>query len=1200
MRNRFPTMRFRHVSFIVAPCLAAAALFHADAQGLADEFRAAFDALAGADSSAQLKEQLAQEKARVTEALKSTDDNAARASLQARLRAVETALRLAGVSDTVEPQFSDDALHFFESKVRPVLIEHCQSCHGPEKQKSNLRLDSRNAILNGGDHGAGIVPGDAAASLLVRAIGYEQELKMPPSSKLDQAAIDALTEWVAMGAPWPKESQTIPVAAAAGIDIAKEREWWAFKPVVRSGPPAVKDESWIKTPVDRFILAKLEAEGIAPAGPADKRTLIRRATFDLVGLPPTPDEVDAFLADKSPNAFSKVIERLLASPHYGERWGRHWLDVVRYTDSFDSRAGTVTDPVNSWRYRDWVIGAFNSDMPYNEFVKYQIAGDLLPDPKQPDSGFNRDGTIATAMLAIGNWPQGDADKQKMVTDIVDDQIDVVTRGIMGVTMGCARCHDHKFDPFTMHDYYGLAGIFFSTHILPGPGQKTEGSPILHIPLITPEVAATQDARAKRDGELTAAINEQSAALRQRVVPQLMAQTKDYLIAAWDAAQARKSDPNFDTLAFAAQRGLNSDALTRWMDLAGLSLLRYLKNPVPNAQNLPGLFSWLGTNGMPSVTINTTDQERVYATIKQPPRSVIVHPSPTTGVAVAWRSPIAGEVTVSASIADADANCGNGVAWRIEHRAGTATATVAEGAMDNAGAADISPAMQPVPVALGDTLLFAIEPRGEYSCDSTVIKIQVTSVADAEKTWRFTPDLMADPLRSNPHPDSMGNADTWAFVDLGTPPAPSDSPLAAWMAASNAGDRAAVESASAQVQQVVDSVVSALAANGNDAAKLPDEANARFYKSLVAEQGPYFIDPLTLTAQEFAEDREKLAAVRKELDDLRAQPAPEIDYTEGAQEGGTPNTEHEGIRDARIHKRGSYTQLGDVVPRDFPAVLVRAGASAPQITGSGRKQLADWVGSAENPLTARVMVNRIWQHHFGEGIVRTPGNFGKLGIAPSHPELLDYLAAEFVSSGWSIKAMHRMMMLSSTYQQSCVPSAPGTDADNKFFGRQNRRRLEAEPLRDAMLAVSGKLDMTVGGTAFPDIATPRRTVYFRTVRSDRTSYTMLFDAADPTAIIDKRTESTVAPQALFLINNPFVLEQARAMAGRVLTWQATDDAARIAALYPILYARPPREEETAIGLRVLEHARAAAPNDETRAWQEYCQILLCANEFAFVD
>ncbi|MCC6154707.1 MAG: DUF1549 domain-containing protein, partial [Candidatus Hydrogenedentes bacterium] len=318
----------------------------AKADDVNTDFRATLEAFGNASARATLAEQLTQELARLNAEIQKAPDDAARGELQSKLRAVEAALVLAGVEQKSAPQFSEDAIHFFESKVRPVLVEHCQSCHGPEKQKSNLRLDSRDAILQGGDHGAAVVPGDVAKSLLIGAIQYDQQLKMPPNSKMDQAVIDVLVEWVKMGAPWPAES-AIAVKAQSGIDIAKGREWWAFKPVANPTPPVVKDTAWIKTPVDNFILAKLEQEKVAPAQPADKRALIRRATFDLIGLPPTPEEVNAFLADESPDAFAKVVERLLASPHYGERWGRHWLDVVRYTDSFDSRGGTVTDPVNS-------------------------------------------------------------------------------------------------------------------------------------------------------------------------------------------------------------------------------------------------------------------------------------------------------------------------------------------------------------------------------------------------------------------------------------------------------------------------------------------------------------------------------------------------------------------------------------------------------------------------------------------------------------------------------------------------------------------------------------------------------------------------------------------------------------------------------------------------------------------------------------
>ncbi len=1164
----------------------------------ADELISTLEALTHPDVRAQVATHLRDEQVRLQNELQSATDAAARAALNERLRAVTAALRLADGAAVTEVAISEDALHFFESKVRPLLIQHCYSCHGPENQKSNLRVDSLHALLAGGDHGAALVPGDTSKSLLVGVLDYSGEIQMPPSGKLAQSEIDTLVEWVRMGAPWPNDGAVAQTVVKGSIDIEKGREWWAFRPVQEVAPPNVKNETWVKSPIDRFILAKQESENVTPAEPADKRTLIRRATFDLIGLPPTPEEVEAFLQDESPEAFATVVERLLASPHYGERWGRHWLDIVRYTDSFDSRGSPATDPVNSWRYRDWVVDALNRDMPYNEFVQYQIAGDLIPDPARPESKFNRQGTIATAMLAIGNWPQGDADKEKMVTDIVDDQIDVITRGFLGVTMSCARCHDHKFDPFTAEDYYGLAGIFFSSHILPGPGQKTEGSPILHIPLAPAEEVAAREAHLAKLRETEAADKQQSDALRSAVIGAQLGKTGSYLLAAQAFATLRASNADADPAAFAAERGLNADALSRWLNQLGLNPLRTLQTPVGTVSGIPGVSAWQGEGGVPSAVFNTTSNEVNYATIKQPARSVTVHPSPSMGVAAAWISPLSASVVLDGRLADADPNCGNGVVWRLEHRGTGGASILAEGVMDNAGASEIAAQpLGPVAVEQGDTLLLVVEPRGDYSCDTTMLDLRLVDVCDNTRIWQLSADTLADPLGGNPHADAMGNAGVWAFVDMASPSTPADSPLAVWNGAA-AQDDAARAHAAAQVQAVVDGVAGALAANQNDLTKLPEDPASRFYKFLVSEQGPYWIDPLSLDTPETADARKQLAAIREALNSLRAQPVPEFEFTEGVQEGGVPNTEHAGIRDARIHKRGSYTQLGDVTPRGFPAVLAW-DERTPAMTGSGRLELSRWVASDKNPLTARVMVNRIWQRHFGQGIVRTPGNFGKLGVAPTHPELLDFLAKEFVRSGWSIKAMHRLMMLSSTYQQSST-NRSGADPENLLFARMSRLRLEAEPLRDAMLAVSGKLDKSVGGVPFRDLVTPRRTIYFRTVRSDRTSYTMLFDAADPTAIIDTRTESTVAPQALFLINNPFVIEQARALADRALAFTAAGDVERIAKLYELLFARPASDEEARIGERLLAVAREAHEGDEVLSWQQYCQILLCSNEFTFVD
>jgi hypothetical protein len=705
------------------------------------------------------------------------------------------------------------------------------------------------------------VAGRPDESLLVKAVRHADDtLRMPPKNKLSDNEIATLTRWVRDGLPWP---EVRPTRAAAAAFTEEQRRFWSFQPVRDPHVPQVRDaKSAIRNPVDAFVRAKLQAAGLEVAPPADRRTLIRRATFDLTGLPPTPEEVEAFVRDSSPDAYAKVIDRLLASPAYSEKWGRHWLDLVRYADSFDARGlGGPSDIAEAWRYRDWVIRAFNRDLPYDRFLQQQIAGDLLPEtaggPLTPD------GIVATGMLAIGNWGGGDADKEKLLTDIADDQVDVVGRTVLGLTVACARCHDHKFDPITTADYYALAGIFFSTHILPDVGPKTNGPNMLRIPLDAP---AERERRARLTARITAL---------ERLMVQLV-----------------------------VARG--GSALTAGLD-------------------------------------------------------------------------------------------------------------------------------------------------------------------------------------------------------------------------------------------------------------------------------------------------EEIARLRTERDDLRSTLKPQP-VANGAQEGGVPGSPHTGTHDVRVHIRGRYDRLGELVPRRFPAVL--AGDRQPPIThGSGRRELAEWLTRPDNPLTARVMVNRLWQHHFGEGIVRTPSNFGQLGERPTHPELLDWLAARFVEGGWSVKRLHRLIMLSAAYQQSGTPPAETLrhDPDNKLWGRQSRRRLTAEELRDGLLAATGRLDRAAGGPADRDFARPRRTVYQMTVRSDRSGFGPLFDAADPTAPVDRRTESTVAPQALFLLNHPFVKEQARAVASQILRSCSSGQEHRIRLAYALLFGRPPTEQEVQVGREVLQAGKA----DEQR-WTEYCHMLLAANEFSYVD
>jgi hypothetical protein len=893
---------------------------------------------------------------------------------------------------------------FFESRIRPLLVEHCYECHSGERTKGGLALDTKRGWEMGGDSGPAIIPGKPEESLLIKAISYhDKDLAMPPKKKggkLPDETIRMLTEWVMMGAPDPRVLEP----KVGGMTAAEAKSWWAFQPLTKKvdfqAPRAVENRPSLS--IDDFIKEPLAEAKITPAPPADRRTLIRRATYDLTGLPPTPEEVAAFVADQSPDAFGKIVERLLASPQYGVQWGRHWLDVVRYADSLDARYYRKVDGdmLDAWRYRDWVVSAFNRDLPYDQFITHQLAGDILATRE-----WDEEKVIATGMYAIGEWGNGDADKEKIHTDIVDDQIDVTCRAFLGITMSCARCHDHKFDPFTARDYYGLAGFFFSSRILAKFTPKGQGETFMRIPLLSPEALAQSQQAQRRIAELEAQL---------------------------------------------ATRTLTENA----KETGGITGLHVWK--VKDAET-------------PIVFINTTDKPVVWSTIRLPTRAMCIHPGPTIPVTVSWRSPVNGLVQVAAKLTDADPNGGDGIAWELR----SAGKPLKKGLVENAGRVDLGSTA--VEVKQGDVVQLIVGPRGSHTCDSTQTEFSIAASDGAR--WNLLEAMLAG---ASPATDA-----TWTI---------------------SSGD------------------------------------------GIVGD---------TAAQQAMTEERQKLQA------HLDAQP-----YAQCLQEGGIPGTVHDGYQDARVHLRGRYDTLGEVVPRGTPGILT---AKQPTITvGSGRLELARWIASAENPLTARVMVNRIWQFHFGDGIVSTPNNFGKLGSAPSQPALLDYLAAQFIASGWSIKAMHRLIMNSEAYQR--LPA---------------RHRLSAEELRDSMLAATSTLDPALGGMPVRDLNAPRRTLYIATIRSDRSTYQALMDGANPAAIVEKRTDSVVAPQALWLMNNEFPLAQAKKLASRVRQ-QPGDITSKTRWLFQRLLQREPTGREIEL---------AALANGE---WEAFAQVLLCSNEYAYVD
>ena len=774
-----------------------------------------------------------------------------------------------------------DQLAFFEKNIRPVLVKECYSCHSTtaEKVRGGLKLDTRDGIRKGGDNGPAVVPGDVDKSLLLKAIKHvEADLKMPPKKKLADEVIADFEKWIAMGAPDPRDGKVKVVKQE--IDIAKGRKFWSFQPPNTRTPPAVRNVAWPRGAIDCFLLAELEAKGLKPVADADPRTLLRRVYFDLIGVPPAPEEVGPFVKAYAANpqaALAAVVDRLLASPQFGERWGRHWLDVARYAES-SGRSINFAYPY-AWRYRDYVIDSFNKDKPYDQFIREQLAGDLLP---AKDDKEKAEFLIATGLLAIGPKTHDQRNRQQFAMDVADEQIDVTFQAFQGLTVACARCHDHKFDPIPQKDYYALAGIFRST-------------------------------------------------------------------------------------------------------------------------------------------------ETCYGTIR---------------------------------------------------------------------------------------------------------------------------------VFLNSHPSPMMNLPKEAGVTMHLEPLTNE-------------QRAAVE------KQIQDTRSQMREITGQNA----------FLRRIFMQS--------------------RVTTLQSQLAQYEADGMPKP-LAVGVREGRS-------ISDSRLYVRGEISQPGETVQRGFPQVLL---TRQPTIeSGSGRRELADWIASRDNPLTARVMVNRVWLHLIGRGLVSTPDNFGASGQPPSHPALLDHLAVSFTNNGWSVKKLIRSIVLSRAYQLSSQFDEKNfeADPDNVLVWRMPKRRLEAEALRDTMLSLAGRLDLTPpkgsavarrgegnvgfrfrGGPNSDPIATDRhRTVYLSIVRDGLPEMLTLFDFPDPSLIIGERATTTVPAQALFLMNNPFVIQQAEAMADRLLA--RGDEAGMVTRAYLLCYSRPPSEKERDIAQGFIEDYGRKQTKRST--WTALCQALFASTEFS---
>ena len=956
--------------------------------------------------------------------------------------------------------------------------------------------------------------GDPDHSRIVRVMGYAGDIKMPPAGKRPDSEIAAFAAWVKGGAPVP----AMATAAAGPVSTLpanweKRKKHWAFQPVRRATVPTVKNTAWPTSAIDKFILAGIEAKGLAPAPPATRRVLIRRAYFDVIGLAPTPEQIDVFLADTSPTAWPKVIDGLLASPRFGERWARHWLDVARYADSNGLDENVAFG--QAWRYRDYVVESLNRDKPYDQFIQEQIAGDLME--SGTDAALRNERITATGFLTLGPKVLAEPDKPKLAMDIVDEQIDVTSKAVMGLTVSCARCHDHKFDPITTKDYYALAGVFKSTRTMVNLNTVAH---IYERKLDSPAIQAEIKAHAEKVKPLDTTLQAAKTTANSDVAALLRRNSETYIA---DALELAKAPGVLLPLA---------ETPVRPGDRARINILAVAfarGNAVRDKDNYgKGIDGVIITNGAPvsaeyDVTVPTAGPYQLelrYASAEARP----VHVS------------LNGAEVVKAT---AGANTGSfmpeGQRWE---------------------------AVGIYPLVAGVNTLKIERKDGALPHINRILL--VPAATDAKAATKAETDRVAEVLAkrdglvaavlarfaSRVHgATDIGAAHEWVSHD-GSLFAALDKPEEFWSVA----DKAAVKNAQAAL-------------------------------------------------------------------DTENKNAPMVPNAQAVEDNSKPE-------DVRVHVRGSTENLGDLVPRGFPAILVTERTPKAEATGSGRLAMARWLTRPEHPLTPRVAVNRIWGHLFGVGLVATPDNWGLRGEAPSNPALLDYLASTFVREDhWSQKTLIRQILLSSVYRQSCTSplavKAAKFDPENRLLYRANRRRLEAEPYRDAMLEVSGQLDLKMGGSLLTtndaDYVTndqsndkavygaPRRSLYLPVIRNSLFDLFQVFDFGDGSTVNAQRAVTVVAPQALYALNSPLVRDAAGIFAAHLLAETATDDGQRIRRAYLRALGRPATPAEVGRILSYAAHYDAAtatlepdAAKRRARAYQSVCQALFASNEFLYLD
>ena len=1201
-----------------------------------------------------------------------------------RIIGLYACLAIASTATAADKKPTAAQVEFFEKKIRPVLVKQCYSCHSAKAKilKGGLRLDNRQAVARGGESGPTLLPGKPAESLLLQALKYDG-LEMPPNGKLPKQVIADFETWIRQGAPDPR-NEVIKSRPKKQINYPESLKFWSFTPPVRHAPPQLADESGVQNDIDRFVLARLQTHRLKPVPAAGRETLIRRVTFGLTGLPPTPEEVQAFVDDQQPDAFERVVQRLLDSKHYGERWARHWLDVARYGEDQAHTFKARRYP-HAHRYRDWVVDSFNSDMPYDQFVANQIAADLVGDDSD-----RHDRLAALGFFAMGPvYYQDNGEKAKALADEWDDRVDTLTRGLLGITVSCARCHDHKYDPFSMEDYYGLAGIFSSSNYK-------------ELPVVSKQVVANkqQADQAVQDQQL--AIDRYLDAESRLLRPTLVDRIPEYVVGGWIYHNRRISNAKdkkllgkvakelklsqelikrWETYLYDVQRGKSRTHLAEWFELqkthdpktdlskdkslretvkrAGQSIAAAVRDRLPRREQL---FAQFGVD-----VAFVKPGKRAKVTPGHIPLGNLFDDTAGTSLAAALSTDRFKTAATAASLGVDRTNAGwgneaeisPGVRFQFIHIGSSSDkyGQVTNDAWDTIGGirtrgrrapANLKRTEQGIGMHANNLVTFdldEIRKAGLLPSDQAfVFKVDRAGIND-DIFGQTASSIHTAVILSKPHdkpevydaviagyvngrrqkvvendkqyyfggelPEPLKADGTFVSFNVPVPPEaryltlvttgadhPDDNPINS--------DHGVFSGARLEMTPVPKALLAQTrtanaAVTDNKQALAKDRADAVLLSEHFFDAGLLAIPPSDAAGLLTDEPARKLKDQHDRLNQLKTNSkAIQIRLAHALSDNSG--------KDLRIYRAGDPTNPGEIAPRSFPAILTSGKRTPFQSSGSGRLELARALTDPDNPLTARVIVNRVWAGHFGFGLVRTPSNFGTLGQRPTHPKLLDWLAVGLVEHNWSLKWLHRTILLSATYARSADFDQKNfsVDGDNRLLWRMNRRRLEVEPWRDAMLAVSGNLDTRFGGPSskLEDGNNRRRTIYGFISRHQLNELLRLFDFPDPNITSDRRTSTTVPLQQLFVLNSGFMNRQAKALVKRLELDSPGGGSPRIIRAYQLLFARKPTDAELAIGEEFLAEVSSGSDTPKQAKtlspWLQYALALLGSNEFTYID